>query len=290
MQNSERMNKSFYSDTPEIRYGETDMAELARNPCRFGCDVQIICTHGTAEISIGIQSYRMRRGTGLFLLGGGLVHAVGPSADFRVRMLLYPKDVMLKALIPVDTDFLNYLHEYPYFDYLDGRDSSAEWNAVIQWMDMAALLFSRPIPHFRRYIEQNFIQSMLMCMYNAMPFGQMPGIRDSARMQLVCHQFVRLVRENGAQEHHLPFYAGRLGISPRYLNDIVARYFDGRTPKQLIDGQLTAEIKVQLDNPLLTVSEIAEYFNFPDHTSMSRFFRRNTGMTPKEYRARRKSM
>ena len=113
---------------------------------------------------------------------------------------------------------------------------------------------------------------------------------SSARMQLVCHQFVRLVRENGAQEHHLPFYAGKLGISPRYLNDIVARYFDGRTPKQLIDGQLTAEIKVQLDNPLLTVSEIAEYFNFPDHTSMSRFFRRNTGMTPKEYRARRKSM
>ena len=33
----------------------------------------------------------------------------------------------------------------------------------------------------------------------------------------------------------------------------------GKTPKQLIDEQLTAEIKVRLDNPVFTVSEIADY-------------------------------
>ena len=96
------------------------MAELVRNPCRFGCHIQIVCTHGSAVISTGIQSYSMRRGTGLFLLGGGLVQVVEPSPDFRVRMLLYPKDLMMKVLIPLDTDFLNYLHEYPYFDGYGG--------------------------------------------------------------------------------------------------------------------------------------------------------------------------
>ena len=77
------------------------MAELVRNPCRFGCHIQIVCTHGSAVISTGIQSYSMRRGTGLFLLGGGLVQVVEPSPDFRVRMLLYPKDLMMKVLIPL---------------------------------------------------------------------------------------------------------------------------------------------------------------------------------------------
>ena len=143
------MRKSFYSDTPDIQYGETDMAELVRNPCRFGCHIQIVCTHGSAVISTGIQSYSMRRGTGLFLLGGGLVQAVEPSPDFMVRMLLYPKDLMMKVLIPLDTDFLNYLHEYPYFDHLDAGAEPDEWKGVMLWMDMAAMLFSRPMPRFR---------------------------------------------------------------------------------------------------------------------------------------------
>lgn len=114
------MDKAFFSDTPHIQYGETDMEPLVRNACRFGCDIQIVCTRGTAEISTGIQSYGMRRGTELFLFGGTLVQVSDPSPDFTVRMLLYPKDVVIKAILPIDSDFLNYLHEYPFLDHIGG--------------------------------------------------------------------------------------------------------------------------------------------------------------------------
>lgn len=282
------MNKSFYTDAPGIQYGESDLKDLVSNPCRFGCDVQLVCTDGNAEISTGIQSYGMHRGCELFLLGGCLIQVNSPSADFNVRVLLYPKDVVMKALLPLDTTFLNYLHEYPYFDHLEEGAEDDEWENVMQWMDMARLLFSRPIPNFRRHIEHNFLQTMLMCLYNHIPRKFMDERRESSRKHLLCHQFLRLVRENSAREHLVPFYADRLCISARYLGDIVAENFDGHTPKQLIDKQLTTEIKVQLDNTAMTVSEIAESFNFPEHTCMSRFFKRNTGMTPKEYRLRRK--
>ena len=175
------------------------MAELVRNPCRFGCHIQIVCTHGSAVISTGIQSYSMRRGTGLFLLGGGLVQVVEPSPDFRVRMLLYPKDLMMKVLIPLDTDFLNYLHEYPYFDHLDAGAEPDEWKGVMLWMDMAAMLFSRPMPRFRKYIEQNFLQSMLMCLHSSIPLKRMAEARRNERKSLISHQFVRLVRENSCR-------------------------------------------------------------------------------------------
>ena len=211
-----------------------------------------------------------------------------PSPDFTVRMLLYPKDVVIKAILPIDSDFLNYLHEYPFLDHIGGGAPEDEWENVLQWMDMASLLFTRPVQYFRKQIEQNFLQSMLMCLYNHIPRKKVTASRESSRRQVLCHQFVRLIRENSAQEHQVPFYAEKLCISPRYLGDIVAENFEGMTPKQLIDKQLVAEIKVQLDNPLFSVSEIAQYLNFPEHTSMSRFFKRNTGMSPKEYRASRK--
>ena len=282
------MDKAFFSDTPHIQYGETDMEPLVRNACRFGCDIQIVCTRGTAEISTGIQSYGMRRGTELFLFGGTLVQVSDPSPDFTVRMLLYPKDVVIKAILPIDSDFLNYLHEYPFLDHIGGGAPEDEWENVLQWMDMARLLFTRPVQYFRKQIEQNFLQSMLMCLYNHIPRKKVTASREVSRRQVLCHQFMRLIRENSAREHQVPFYADKLCISPRYLGDIVAENFGGMTPKQLIDKQLIAEIKVQLDNPLFSVSEIAQYLNFPEHTSMSRFFKRNTGMSPKEYRASRK--
>lgn len=282
------MKKSFYADTPEIKYMETDMAEQVANLCRFDCHIHIVCTDGTAVISTGIQNYIMRRGTGLLLLGGGIVHVMNPSPDFMVRLLMYPKDLMLKVLIPMDTEFLKYLHEYPYFDHLDSGAEPDEWKGVMLWMDMAAMLFLRPMPRFRKYLEQNFLQSMLMCMQSSTPLKRITDARRDERKNLISHKFVRLVRENSVKEHMLPFYAGKLGISTRYLSDIVTENFDGKTPKQLIDEQLTAEIKVRLDNPVFTVSEIADYFNFPNHTSMSRFFKRNTGMSPMEYRIKRK--
>ena len=127
-----------------------------------------------------------------------------------------------------------------------------------------------------------------MCLHSSIPLKRMAEARRNERKNLISHKFVRLVRENSVKEHMLPFYAGKLGISTRYLSDIVTENFDGKTPKQLIDEQLTAEIKVRLDNPVFTVSEIADYFNFPNHTSMSRFFKRNTGMSPMEYRIKRK--
>lgn len=69
------------------------------------------------------------------------------------------------------------------------------------------------------------------------------------------------------------------------MNEIIALYVNGRTPKQLIDEQLTAEIKVLLDDPHLSVTEIAQHFNFPDQSYLSRFFKKNTGMSPKEFRS-----
>ena len=59
---------------------------------------------------------------------------------------------------------------------------------------------------------------------------------------------------------------------------------NSKTPKQLIDEQLIAEAKVLLNEPCLSVTEIAELLNFADQSYLSRFFKKNTGMSPKEFR------
>ena len=109
--------------------------------------------------------------------------------------------------------------------------------------------------------------------------------KHQSRQEQVFNQFIQLVNQYASQERNVSFYADKLCITSRYLNEIIALYVNGRTPKQLIDEQLTAEIKVLLDDPHLSVTEIAQHFNFPDQSYLSRFFKKNTGMSPKEFRS-----
>ena len=75
---------------------------------------------------------------------------------------------------------------------------------------------------------------------------------------------MQLIREYSMHEHQVAFYAEKLCISSRYLHKVTVRHLDGKKPKQLIDEQLVAEIKVLLNEPRLSVTEIAEQLHFPD--------------------------
>ena len=110
--------------------------------------------------------------------------------------------------------------------------------------------------------------------------------KQYSRKQAVCHRFMQLVRDHGAQEHQVAFYSEKLCITPRYLHQITVRYMGGRSPKQLIDEQLVAEIKVLLSEPDLSVTEIAERLHFTDQSCLTRFFKKNTGMSPRDFRTK----
>ena len=61
----------------------------------------------------------------------------------------------------------------------------------------------------------------------------------------------------------------------------------GHTPKELIDTRCIQEIKMLLRTTDLTMQEIALRLDFPDQSFFSRYFKKNTGMTPAEYRTAR---
>lgn len=82
----------------------------------------------------------------------------------------------------------------------------------------------------------------------------------------------------------MAFYSEKLCITPRYLHQITVRYMGGRSPKQLIDEQLVAEIKVLLSEPDLSVTEIAERLHFTDQSCLTRFFKKHTGLSPRDSR------
>lgn len=281
------MDTSLLSSLSGIYYEESNLDFLLPSPLYFNCGVQILCVHGNGVISTGAQCFHLQEMSEIIFWDGSIMQLLHSSDDFQVRMVLYPKRVFLQAAVSLDTTFFNYMREFPLYNHGQEKDAQS-WKKVNLWLDMAKMLFTQPAGLFKERLELNFLQSMLMWIFSTIPDTYVSVARSYTRKQLLFHRFMHLIHEYALREHQIGFYADRLCISSRYLNEITVEYSKGKTPKELIDEQLTVEIKVQLNKLDLSVEEVAGICCFPDSSYLSRFFKKHTGITPKEFRNREK--
>lgn len=85
------------------------------------------------------------------------------------------------------------------------------------------------------------------------------------------------------QHRSVESYATELGISPRHFISSI-RQITGKTPLQIIHEKMISEAKRLLFFTPLSVKEISNELNFSDTSNFSKFFKRETGYTPLEYR------
>jgi AraC family transcriptional regulator, transcriptional activator of pobA len=96
----------------------------------------------------------------------------------------------------------------------------------------------------------------------------------------------RLLEEHFRRERLIAFYADRLAMTPDRLNDRVKRA-TGVTAGHLIRQRVLTEAKRQLMFTAQPIHQIAEELGFSDSSHFIRFFRKQAGITPHEFRAAR---
>ena len=269
-------------DKSLIRYIEGNLSFLQDKPRYFDCGIQIICINGEGTISTGAQHYHLKTMSELIFWNGSILHLTDASDDFLVRLLLYPSKIFLQAAISLDHTYFKYIMDFPLYEFNE-KDIQG-WQQINLWMDMAKMLFTSKSLVFREQMERNYIQSMLMWIFNSIPEKYISPEKSFTRKQLIFHKFMHLVHQNAKTEHQVTYYAQKLYISSRYLHEITVLYAKGKTPKDIIDEQITTEIMVLLNNPNLSIAEIAEICKFPDSSYLNRFFKKKTGFPPGKYR------
>lgn len=94
----------------------------------------------------------------------------------------------------------------------------------------------------------------------------------------------RLVEENFQKERQIGFYARMLAMTPDRLNDHVKRA-TGVTAGHLIRQRVLTEAKRDLVFTGRAIHDIAYALGFADPSHFARFFRKQTGTTPQDFRA-----
>lgn len=95
--------------------------------------------------------------------------------------------------------------------------------------------------------------------------------------------FIQLVNQKANTEHELTYYASTLCMSSHHLSMVVKRE-TGETAKTWIDRATVSAIQVELRYSNKTLTQLANEFNFPSLSSFCKFFKRHTGVSPRQYR------
>lgn len=95
--------------------------------------------------------------------------------------------------------------------------------------------------------------------------------------------FDPLKKQQVATVKSLAEYAKMLMVTQNHLNDTI-RAVSGKTPGTLIRERIIREASQLLIHTKLSIAEICFLLNFEDPSYFTRFFKRYTGITPKQHR------
>jgi AraC family transcriptional activator of pobA len=101
--------------------------------------------------------------------------------------------------------------------------------------------------------------------------------------------FFAMVEESYAKHHSVAHYARRIGITAAHLN-VLCRQAVNQSALELIHERMLLEAKRNLVYTSMTVSAVSYMLGFSDPAYFTRFFKRQTGMSPKEFRLQAKAM
>jgi len=105
----------------------------------------------------------------------------------------------------------------------------------------------------------------------------------NSRSEELYNQFLDAVEHYFDCYADVAFYAEQLNVSPRYLGQVTRRIAE-RSPKFIIDERITTEVTHLLTKTKKPLKEIAQQLGFSSQAHLSRYFKKQIGITPTQYK------
>ena len=140
---------------------------------------------------------------------------------------------------------------------------------------------------FRRETVSQMVRAMVADVQYIKQASDSSGDKTAiSRQQELFQRFKSLVSRHCERERNIPFYADQLRITPHHLSAVISRA-SGHSVMYWINRAVVLRAKVLLHTSDLLTYEVAERLNFANPPAFNNFFKRETGLTPREYRDRK---
>ncbi|OJJ19647.1 hypothetical protein BKI52_22590 [marine bacterium AO1-C] len=249
-------------------------------PCALQDSIQhnlfniIWIKEGKACYQIDFQRYEVE-GEAIFFLNPGQAFSVETEEVQRGYRLAFSQDFHCVETYHKATScngiLFNNVYKVPFVN-LD-REAVPELENIIQ-----KLLTEFENPGFGHHeVVQNYLRLFLVLAARQIDAQQAPEENDFLR------NFSFLVEKNYRKLHQVSDYAELLGIAPKTLTKKI-KQLKGVSPSDVIKERLILEAKRELFYSDKQVKTIAYELGFEDPAYFNRFFKKEAGIAPNQFR------
>ncbi|MDU1890129.1 MAG: AraC family transcriptional regulator [Dysgonomonas sp.] len=248
------------------------------HPFSFEGIVFALCTEGYGKVKINFKEHLFEKNSLMTIIPNQMVERMEQSEDFQIELLAFSFDFISDLAVPKDFEMPRRVSAKPVL-----KITPEELQNIKRYHSFIIETFNNKRHPFFEHVIKGQLYSLLMEIMALYMEQDIVKEKASSRSEEIVEQFLLLLRDHYKKERTASFYADKMFITPKYLSTTLKK-ITGRSINTWLEDAITMGAKVYLKSTNLTVMQISEELNFPNPSYFGRFFKKNTGMTPKEYR------
>ena len=258
--------------------------QVFRFPCRIDAFIIGVGTEGETSVSFNLHEFKLKKDS-IFIFTPKNVLQVNSQQYFKADVIAISPDFMRR----INIDIKNMMPLFLKFVENPALTLTPEESRSMRGMIAQIERETRgPETHFSFDIVSGLIATTIYkvgdIMYHYLAEHPEEQNNSHNRAEEYFKQFTHLLGEHFREERSVGFYARQLCITPKYLTTLIKR-ISGQSVSEWIDNYVILEAKTLLKYSTMSIQEIAYYLNFPNQSFFGSYFKRNTGMSPSQYKA-----
>lgn len=254
---------------------------VCNEPLRCNHLIFVLCKKGRVVVEVNYTTYVLKAGE-LFLLTPYDIFFLKEYDDNSLlRILVIPKYIQEKSFYEIDISSFESITRMPqirfseeYFEVVDSIFSLLHrLDSMLEYESFSVIA--------EKQIASIF--NMIKLHYSRNNGSSAVGRKYVSRKKELFGKFIKELLNSHSVSREVLFYANELGVSSGYLNEI-CNEVSKHSAKEIIDSAVTTRLKHELSYTTKSIQELADEYNFPSQSYLSRYYKRMTGKTPSEFR------
>lgn len=237
----------------------------------------IFITKGSGKHFVDFKWYPVQKDSVVYITKDQ-INAFDCNSGLQGYCLIFTESFLVKTLAHLPKDFVFQVFNPQMFSpVLDLKTSSD----ILEYL----LLFKKEFEHPKSFQKGSVLSALFVIL-----LAKAQGARkeysqthtDTSKTRLFIH-FITLLEAHFTQSRSALFYAEKLQLTYKHLNTI-CKDLSNKTAKTVIDDFIVLQAKRSLINTQIKSTQLAYTLGFEDATNFTKYFKKNTGLTPKEFR------
>ena len=249
-------------------------------PFKADVTTTIISIKGTTEGSINLKPYVTNGACFISIVAGQIMEYKSISDDFEGLFIIMSKK-FTDSLMPNAQERMPMMLSVTDNPVIPLDDDALA--GMVSYFEMIKKLIQVEGHLYRMEVARHLTLAFL---YGAgFYFHKFADKREKTHNEALIDKFLHLVQNHYKEQRGLEFYADKMCITSKHLSRVLREAGD-KSANDLIDDHVTLEAKALLKSTNMTIQQISDELNFPSQSFFGKYFKRVTGMSPKEYKTR----